>query len=147
MLIYLDNCCFNRPFDDQKQIRIRIETEAKLFIQGGIADGIYSLAWSYILDFENAANPFPERKETITNWKKRAVIDTDETKQLLELAHTLNKRQIKAKDALHNASSVVMQCNYFITTDLFLIKKLINFEAIKIVSPVDFINCLKQDPC
>jgi len=74
MLIYLDNCCFNRPFDDQKQIRIRIETEAKLFIQGEIITGKFSLAWSYILDYENAANPFNERKETIANWKKRAVI-------------------------------------------------------------------------
>lgn len=24
MLLYLDNCCFNRPFDDQVQIRIRL---------------------------------------------------------------------------------------------------------------------------
>jgi hypothetical protein len=74
MLIYLDNCCFNRPFDDQKQIRIRIETEAKLFIQEEIFAGKFRLAWSYILDYENAANPFLERKETIGNWKKRAVI-------------------------------------------------------------------------
>ena len=74
MLIYLDNCCFNRPFDDQKQIRIHIETEAKLFIQSKIFAGEFRLAWSYILDYENAANPFPERKETIANWKKRAAI-------------------------------------------------------------------------
>ena len=33
MKIYLDNCCFNRPFDDQKQLRIKLETEAKLDIQ------------------------------------------------------------------------------------------------------------------
>lgn len=33
MKIYLDNCCFNRPFDDQSQIRIRLESEAKLKIQ------------------------------------------------------------------------------------------------------------------
>jgi len=86
MLIYLDNCCFNRPFDDQKQIRIHIETEAKLFIQGEILAGKFRLAWSYILDYENAANPFPERKETIANWKKRAAVDTDETKILLDVA-------------------------------------------------------------
>ena len=30
MLIYLDICCFNCPFDDQSQTRIRFETEAKL---------------------------------------------------------------------------------------------------------------------
>ena len=28
--IYLDNCCFNRPYDDQSQPRIRFETQAKL---------------------------------------------------------------------------------------------------------------------
>ncbi|MFO7884916.1 MAG: hypothetical protein R6U68_08850 [Desulfobacteraceae bacterium] len=33
MKIYLDNCCFNRPFDDQTSLRIRLETEAKLDIQ------------------------------------------------------------------------------------------------------------------
>ena len=33
MRVYLDNCCFNRPFDDQSQLRIRLETEAKLDIQ------------------------------------------------------------------------------------------------------------------
>ena len=145
MLIYLDNCCFNRPFDDQKQIRIRIETEAKLFIQGEILDGKYSLAWSYILDYENEANPFPERKETIANWKNKATLDTGETKTLIEIAKQLNNQQINAKDALHIASSVVMKCDYFITTDLYLIRKMTNFEAIKVVSPVDFINCLKQD--
>jgi len=34
--LYLDNCCFNRPFDDQSQMLVRLETEAKLFIQEGI---------------------------------------------------------------------------------------------------------------
>ena len=57
MLIYLDNCCFNRPFDNQKQIRIRIETEAKLFIQEEILPGKFLLAWTYILDYENASKP------------------------------------------------------------------------------------------
>jgi hypothetical protein len=143
LLIYLDNCCFNRPFDDQHQIRIRIETEAKLFIQEEILEGKIRLAWSYILDYENGANPFLERKETIANWKKRAAVDTDETKVLLEMARQINSRGIKAKDSLHIASSIVMRCNYFITTDLSLIKKLANFEKLKVVSPVDFINCIK----
>lgn len=58
MRVYLDNCCFNRPFDDQKQIRIRLETEAKLEIQQKILQNKIELAWSYILDFENEMNPF-----------------------------------------------------------------------------------------
>lgn len=147
MLIYLDNCCFNRPFDNQKQIRIRIETEAKLLIQERIISDKYQLAWSYMLDYENAANPFDERKETIANWEKYALTDTGQTTAILELAHQLNASHIKTKDALHIASAVSMQCEYFITTDLFLIKKLANFEKIKVISPVDFINSLKEEPC
>ena len=53
MRIYLDNCCFNRPFYDQSQIRIRLESEAKLKIQDDILEGKLKLVWSYILDAEN----------------------------------------------------------------------------------------------
>jgi hypothetical protein len=31
--IYLDNCCYNRPFDDLTIERNRLEAEAKMFIQ------------------------------------------------------------------------------------------------------------------
>ena len=30
--VYLDVCCLNRPFDDQTQDRIRLESEAVLLI-------------------------------------------------------------------------------------------------------------------
>ena len=33
MRVYRDNCCYNRPFDPQEQLRIRLETEAKLEVQ------------------------------------------------------------------------------------------------------------------
>ncbi len=63
MRIYLDNCCFNRPFDDQAQIRIKLDAEAKLKIQEEIRFGNIKLVWSYILDYENSKNPLLERKE------------------------------------------------------------------------------------
>ncbi|MGL4209325.1 MAG: hypothetical protein ACRCTY_08050 [Candidatus Adiutrix sp.] len=55
--IYLDNCCYNRPFDDQSHIKIRLETEAKLYIQASVREGEYYLVWSYMLDYENSDNP------------------------------------------------------------------------------------------
>jgi len=139
MLIYLDNCCFNRPFDDQLQIKIGLETEAKLVIQDRIKIGDFSLAWSYILDYENSENPFPERKETIHCWREFASTDTDESDLILEIAEILHKMGIKAKDALHVACAVIQKCDYFITTDRFLIKKLVKFEKIKVVNPLDFV--------
>ena len=65
MKIYLDNCCFNRPYDDQSNLRIRLEAEAKLKIQEEIRNRNYELVWSYLLDYENSKNPFWERKEQI----------------------------------------------------------------------------------
>ena len=75
MKIYLDNCCFNRPFDDQNQIKIKIETEAILYIQEKIIDKKHELVWSYMLDYENSFNPFPERRTSIENWKEYSQID------------------------------------------------------------------------
>jgi len=46
--IYLDNCSLNRPFDNQAQMKIRLETEAKLYIQANIREGKYSLVWSFM---------------------------------------------------------------------------------------------------
>jgi len=41
MKVYLDNCCFNRPYDDQSHLRIRLEAEAKLKIQEEIRNGSF----------------------------------------------------------------------------------------------------------
>jgi len=138
MRIYLDNCCFNRPFDDQTQIKIRLETEAKLFIQKEILNGKYDLAWSYILEYENQMNPFKERKEVISEWKSIAVVDLEETNDILKFAEVLEDKGIKTKDALHISCAIEARCYYFLTTD----KKLLNSEVeeIKIINPIEFIN-------
>ncbi len=86
MKIYLDNCCFNRPFDDQSQLRIKLETEAKLSIQEEIRAGNLELAWSYILDYENSKNPYEDRKELMKGWKKYAVTDIQENAEILKKA-------------------------------------------------------------
>lgn len=44
MRIYLDNCCYNRPYDEQGQLRIRLETEAKLRIQHLMRIGVVEYA-------------------------------------------------------------------------------------------------------
>ena len=33
MNVYLDICCFNRPFDEQSSLIVYLETEAKLHVQ------------------------------------------------------------------------------------------------------------------
>lgn len=43
MRLYLDLCCFNRPFDDQSQLLVRLQTEAKLAVQNSIRGGTHTL--------------------------------------------------------------------------------------------------------
>ena len=39
MRVYLDNCCYNCPFDEQAQLSVRLETVAKLEIQRQMRSG------------------------------------------------------------------------------------------------------------
>ena len=140
MRIYLDNCCFNRPFDDQAQIRVRLEAEAKLCIQENIRDGTIELAWSYILDFENEANPFEDRRTVITGWKRYAIIDIVATSSLLQKAVTLVVALgLKAKDALHLVCAMAGGCGYFLTTDDEILKRAKDIQGIIVSDPISFI--------
>ena len=62
MRIYLDNCCYNRPYDDQTHIRIHLETQAKLYIQESIKNRELELVTSYVLEFENSRNRLQKKK-------------------------------------------------------------------------------------
>ena len=138
MRLYLDNCCFNRPFDDQTQIKINLETQAKLAIQSMILDKKHTLVWSYMLEYENIFNPYDIRRESIIKWKELAEIIVNENEVILSTANNLTGQGLKAKDAIHVACAIHSNCDYMITTDMGIIKK--NIELIKIVDPLDFIR-------
>ena len=140
MRVYLDNCCFNRPFDDQRQIRVRLEAEATLCIEDCIRRGMFGLVWSYMLDFENAANPFDERRTAISRWRQYATIDVEETPQILQRANELADAGLKAKDALHIACAIAGACPYFVTTDDHLLKRQRDIQDIAIIDPTSFVR-------
>ncbi len=144
MKIYLDNCCFNRPFDDQSQLRILLETEAKLRIQDLVRSGELNLCWSYILDYENAKNPFRERREQILKWRAYAEIDIQQKAQLIEAAVAIAARGIKKLDALHIACAVQGGADYFLTTDDGVLKKAQAIEQTTIIDPIGFIKEVHQ---
>lgn len=63
--VYLDNCAYNRPYDDQTQMRINLETQAKLHIQELIRDQKLELVTSYVLDFENSQSRYEIQRTAI----------------------------------------------------------------------------------
>ncbi len=139
MKVYLDNCCFNRPFDDQSQLTIRLETEAKLDIQEKIKLNQLSLGWSYILDFENNANPFLERRVEIQRWKELADSFVNESEELLLKMDGLTSIGLKPIDALHVACAISLKCKYFLTVDKGILKKDREVSETKIINPVNLI--------
>jgi len=140
MRVYLDNCVFNRPFDDQNQIRIRIESEAKLFIQGHIKNSNLELVWSYILEFENSQNPHNERQVAIGRWKNLSFVKVLANEQIVENANKYTRIGIKPKDALHVACAIEGESDCFISTDDQLLSKLKSQKIIHAANPVDYVK-------
>ena len=131
---------FNRPFDNQTDFKILLESEAKLKIQEHIRFGLYELVWSYILDYENSKNPFRERREQIGKWKKYANVDIEAQDSVIQLSKSLNQLGLKNFDALHIACAITAKADYFLTTDKGILKKSQMVSDIQIKDPIDFIR-------
>jgi predicted nucleic acid-binding protein len=140
--LYLDNCSFNRPYDDQTILKNYLEAEAKTFIQREILQETFELAWSYMMDYEISFNPFSDRKNQILKWKEKAKIDVDESDKIIIMANDIMKKNIKSKDALHLACAIEAECKYFITTDRRILNKLV--DKIIIINPLNFVGVLEE---
>jgi predicted nucleic acid-binding protein len=138
MRVYLDNCCYNRPFDDQSNILNRIEAEAKLYIQELIRLRRIDLVWSSVNDFENNDNPSLEKQEQIRSWKDIAVEYCVMNDEIRQTANALSQQGLRAKDALHIASAIFADCDYFITTDKKILNK--DITGITTINPVYFVE-------
>jgi predicted nucleic acid-binding protein len=137
--IYLDNCSYNRPFDDQSQLRISLEAQAKLYIQSLIKTGRLDLVWSYVLDYENYNNPFENKQISITEFSKYAKYSVIETPEILATADRIIKLKIKPVDALHLSCAINAKVDYFITVDDGILKHYTETE-IKVMEPVTFVK-------
>lgn len=141
MRIYLDNCCFNRPFDDQKALRVFLETKAKLAIQEAIRLDKLELTWSFILNYEILQTKSDMRKNSILDWSTRAAqYISAQDKILTEAKKLQNETGLRDKDALHLAAAIAGDCEYFITTDDQIIAKAGKLHNIKVVDPIDFLK-------
>jgi predicted nucleic acid-binding protein len=138
--MYLDNCCLNRTYDDQANLNVHLEAEAKVFIQNEILERKFELAWSFMMDYEISSNPFFDRKIAFLDWKKIAVVDIDPVERILIKGKELNRKNIKRKDSLHIACAIEAECEYFLTTDRKILNK--NIQELEVINPLDFIRKL-----
>lgn len=138
--VYLDNCCYNRPYDDQSQLTIQLEASAKLSIQQDIREGRVDLVTSYILIAENTANRFEVKRNDIQTFIDRythTFVSENCAEQVKELAKDVMAAGIKLMDACHIACAIIAKCDYFISTDKRLLKY--RSDRIKVINPVTYL--------
>ncbi len=118
MIIYLDNCCYNRPFDDQTQERIHLESEAILTVlkMGQMKRVI--IAGSEILTLEINHMMDDNKKRKVMDLYKVAdmhIFYTDKIRQ--RSADIMSVSKIRTFDSLHIAAAEEANADVLLTTD------------------------------
>jgi hypothetical protein len=121
--IYLDVCCLNRPYDDQSQARIRLESEAVLLIIQATRRDACVWIGSDVLTFEIEQTPNRERRIRIHYLTQDAHEKIELMDQIAERAEAIQTLGFGGYDALHLASAEAGKADVFLTTDDKLLKR------------------------
>lgn len=147
MRVYLDNCCYNRLFDDRSNIKNYLEREAILLIFEFACDKDIIIVGSEVLKTEIAAMSHLFRREVIQLVYERMVSEHIEllgnvVKRAKDLASQIGT---KPYDSLHFALCEG-NTDYFLTTDVKLIKasKRTNLDF-RVINPIEFIMEVAND--
>jgi predicted nucleic acid-binding protein len=137
--IYMDVCCLNRPFDDQSQQRIKLETEAIDELTERCVSGEFVLISSTALESEIAQNRKPNMAEQVMEALTIAQDRILVTESIVSRAMELVQLGFKQFDALHIACAESGNVDIFLTTDDRLLKKAIVYEKtlkVSVANPV-----------
>ena len=103
MNLYFDVCCLNRPFDDQSQLRVRLEAEAVLSIMERAELYRWTIFGSEVIDFEIAQSPNQDRRNKAANLATIANEHIEIDVWITRRAEVLSFCGFKSMDALHLA--------------------------------------------
>jgi predicted nucleic acid-binding protein len=122
-IVYLDICCFKRPFDDAALERVRREAGRVAAILEAVQGGSLRLVRSPAHDFENARNPREDRRLATQLW-----LDAADTRVVVDATVALRAQQLAALgfgplDALHLACAEQVAARWFVTTDDPLLRR------------------------
>lgn len=138
MRIYLDCCCFNRPFDDQSQSRIRDEADAILSILARYAQSGHTILGSAVLRLELSRIPDADKRIKAHMLYAAASHEVPASEQVLLKAEKIQRTaNIRKMDALHLASAEAGRADIFLTTDMSLLRNCGKLRlALRAMNPV-----------
>lgn len=135
--IYLDTNVYKRPFDDQGQPRIWLETLAFGVILQMVEGGEIDLVSSAVVEYENSRNPFPLRKAWVVRCLGLANHRQVLNRAIIERAQGLETQGIGPLDALHIACAEASNSRYFLTCDDGVVGRYVG--ELKVLNPVEYV--------
>ncbi|MBW4650024.1 MAG: PIN domain-containing protein [Kastovskya adunca ATA6-11-RM4] len=142
--VYLDTSAYNRPFDDQTQPKIFLETQAVVIILQMVEAKAVELISSSVLEYENDRNPHPINQEAMSRYLQLAELRQEVDEAIRQKAEDLEQNGLKAIDALHVACAEAINSDYFITCDKRLINRCSGL-TMKVMNPADFVLEMSSD--
>lgn len=143
MRLYLDVSCLNRPFDDLRQARIRLEAEAVESVLGQIDAGLHEQVSSKMALLEIAAMPDREKQRRGRALLPEAADIMDLTTAIYSRGEWLEGLGFKPADALHVAAAEAGQADVLLTCDDRLLRRGRRFRArlrVDIANPLTWLQ-------
>ena len=116
-LVYLDTCCLNRLFDDQRQLRVRLETEAVRAVLQAVVAGDIRWLGSTAVDLEVGSNPNADRRQRVAELAALATDRLELSEADRGQARTFEVEGLGAFDALHLTAAERGGADVLLTTD------------------------------
>ena len=142
--VYLDVCALCRPFDDQSQMRIRLETEAVQLILSHVRSGDLALVLSPVHDVEiGAISDLIEREHLLSLLSETGTRTDADLQHTRQRAEQLVHQGLGLADAAHLAYAEEAEAS-FVTCDDRLVRQCRRLELdIWCGTPVAF--CGEED--
>lgn len=141
LTIYLDNCCYNRPFDDRSNIKNYLEREAVLIVMQIAYEGNLKIIGSDVLEKEMVMILNPEKRKNVQSLYHSVISSTVKLDEYIiqRAKDIVAQSSIKPFDSLHLASAE-SNADILLTTDIKFLKAA-NRQNIKIAvkNPIDFL--------
>ena len=150
MRLYLDCCCYNRPFDDLSQNRIHDESEAVLSIlRRSQTDGTVVLGSTILqMEIDEIRDAGKRSKVESLYQSAKAFVNFDDAIQL-RAERMQQGAAVHTMDSLHLASAEAGQADVFLTTDDKLLRACRKLElSVRVMNPVAYLaEVIEHDGC
>ena len=141
MKIYMDNCCFNRVFDDRSQPTIYFDRNSVMIILELVEKGVYDLYGSQILAKEIRDTRDIVKKPRLELIYTLCSPEIEITEEIAERAIEIrDNSNIRTNDSLHLACAEAVNADVFLTVDKKFLNNAKRLPAkIKVMSPTEWL--------